>query len=61
MTSPKNEIVILEDNDERRQEMLARLRDRLPPFPVKFCVTAQEMIAYLTLHLSSSATDFARS
>jgi hypothetical protein len=49
----QNEIVILEDNAERRQHMLARLRDRFPPFPVTFFPAAAPAIAYLQDHLRS--------
>jgi hypothetical protein len=47
----QNEIVILEDNAERRHEMLARLHDRLPPMPVRFFTGAEEANAYLRQHL----------
>jgi hypothetical protein len=49
----RNEIVILEDNGERRERMLACLRKRLPPFPVHFFTTAQETIRYLNDHPQS--------
>lgn len=41
------EIVILEDNEERRQAMLARLNDRFPQFPVCFFHKPAKMIEYL--------------
>src|SRR5688572_2555548 len=47
----QNEIVILEDNAERREQMLARLRDRFPPFPGSFFPAAPEAVAYLQDHL----------
>jgi thioesterase domain-containing protein len=50
----RNQIVILEDNDERQQRMLARLRGRLPPCPVSFFKSAREMLAFLPEHLSSA-------
>ena len=49
----RNEIVILEDNDERQQQMLARLRDRLPPCPVVFFKSAHQMLAYLPEQLAN--------
>ena len=51
MTQMRNKIVILEDNDERQQQMLARLRDRLPPCPVVFFKSAHEMLKILPQHL----------
>jgi len=55
MTVPmRNTVVILEDNTERQQQMLARLRDRLPPCPVMFFKSAHEMLSALPQCLSTA-------
>lgn len=40
-------LIILEDNEERREAMLGRLRDRLPQYEVIFAATAIECIDWL--------------
>lgn len=49
--SNRLEIVILEDNLDRRIVMRECLADRLPQYPVRFFVTAGETIAYLRRHM----------
>lgn len=48
--SDRHEIVILEDNHERRLAMQAALADRFPQYLVRFFVTAGETIAHLVDH-----------
>lgn len=44
------EIVVLEDNHERRCAMQSALADRFPQYTVRFFVTAGESIAHLVDH-----------
>jgi hypothetical protein len=48
----RDQIVILEDNLERQQRMSIRLKDRLPPCPVRFFRSAPEMLAALPQPMS---------
>jgi hypothetical protein len=45
------QIAILEDNEDRREEMAVCLKDRFPQYPVQFFATAAETIRFLRLHL----------
>src|ERR1044071_1402805 len=48
----RDQIIILEDNFERQQQMSIRLTDRSPPCPVTFFRTAPEMLAVLPQQLA---------
>jgi hypothetical protein len=50
----RDHIVILEDNQGRRDQMRARLAHSLPPCPVTFFPTAPEMLASLPQLLAVS-------
>jgi len=50
MTEPM-QIVILEDNADRRRVMLDCLRDRFPQYEVLFFRSASEMVGHLQRHL----------
>jgi len=48
-----NQIAILEDNAERRREMLAQLQRHLPDAKIVFCTSATEMLNHLRQNLAN--------